>query len=210
MTAAASFKITEGVFALSVVNTAAIGYADDWQTPTGVDIEDATVTLYADADASWSCQIQSLSIDSSADTTTETVDATWCEPAQTIPNPGQSTYAINGTLVGDIHTAESLQAFLYLHDTDEAYFLMGLAGEGAPPAAAGRCRVVASSFGGAGGATLTVTIGALPVSRRYDLWYGPTPGTVIEGLTNTSRPGVVTVTAAAAGSPPADDVDAAA
>jgi hypothetical protein len=196
MTAANSFKITEGVFALSVVDTAAVGYAEDWQVPTGVDIEDAALALYTDADASWSCQIQTLSIDSSADTTTETVDATWCEPATTVPNPGQSTYAINGTLIGDIHTAESLQAFLYLHDTDEAYFLMGLNGAGAPPAAAGRCRIVASQFGGAGGATLTITIGALPLSRRYDLWYGVSPGTVIEGLTNTSRPGSSSISSA--------------
>lgn len=201
MTAASSFKITEGAFALTVVDTAAVGYADDWQTPGGVDIEAVTLATYTDADASWSCQVQSLSIDSSADTTTQTLDPTWCEPSVTIPTPGQSTYAINGTIVSDLHVAESLQAFLYLHDTAEAYFAMGLAGFGAPPMAAGRCRIVASSFGGAGDTALTATVGALPLSRRYDLWFGPSPGTVIEGLTNTERPGVVTPLAASASAP---------
>jgi hypothetical protein len=189
MTAAAQFKIEEGVFALTVVDNAAVGYDEDWQSPGGLGVDAVTLAAYTDADATWSCQIQSMSIDSSPDSTTETIDATWCEPAQNIPNPGMSTFAINGTAVADIHTAASLQAYLYLHDTEEAYFYMGLAGADSPPAAIGRCRIVASSFGGAGHVTLTITIGALPLSRRYDLWYGTGVGTVIEGLTNTERPG---------------------
>ena len=114
-------------------------------------------------------------------------------------------------MIADAHYDESLQAFLYLHDTEEAYFWMGLAGEGVPPAAIGRCRLLASSFGGAGYTTLTATIGALPLSRRYDMWYGTGVGTVIEGLTNTTRPGtVVTGTTTAAGRRKASDDDKAA
>src|SRR6187402_2263955 len=189
MTAALTFKIEEGVFALSVVDRAAVGYDDAHQTPGGIGIDAVTLAAYTDTAAHWSCQIQSMTIDPSADSTTETVEATWCEPAQNIPNPAATSFAINGTAIADAHVAESLQAFLYLHDVEEAYFYMGLAGAEAPPAAAGRCRIVASSFGGAGHTTLTMTIGALPVTRRYDLWYGAAPGTVIEGLTNTERPG---------------------
>lgn len=189
MTDANRFKITDGVFALTVVDTAAVGYTDDWQTPGGLPIDDVTLADYTDTNAQWSCQVQTMTIDPSANTNDETVDATWCEPSKVIPNPGQTSFAINGTAIADAHTSESLQAWLYLHDTEEAYFYMGLAGEAAPPAAAGRVRIQSSSFGGAGSTTLLMTIGALPLSRRFDMWYGVLPGTVIEGLTNTERPG---------------------
>jgi hypothetical protein len=189
MTAAAQFKIEDGVFALTVIDPAAVGYTDDWQSPGGLDVDAVTLAAYTDTDATWSCQIQSMTIDPSPNTNDETIDATWCEPAATVPNPGQTSFAINGTAVADAHVSTSLQAYLYLHDTEEAYFYMGLAGADSPPAAIGRCRIIASSFGGAGHVTLTITIGALPLSRRYDMWYGAAPGTVIEGLTNTERPG---------------------
>lgn len=198
MTAAASLKIEQGLFALSLVDTAAVGYDDAWQTPGGVDVENATLADYTDAVAQWSCQVQTMTIDPTAQNNDETVEATWCEPSTTIPNPGVTTFAINGTAVADAHATDSLQAFLYLNDTREAYFIMGLNGEGVPPVAAGRCRIIASSFGGAGRTTLTMSINGLPVTRRYDLWHGTAPGSVIEGLTNTERPAVPTLMAAAA------------
>lgn len=197
MTAALTFKIQQGAFALAVIDPAAVGYLDAWQAPGGKAIDVVTLADYTDADAQWSCQIQTMTIDPSANNNDQTTDATWCEPAVTTPNPGATSFAINGTVVADPHYDESLQAFLYLHDTEEAYFYMGLAGVGAPPAAIGRCRIAASQFGGAGQVTLTASIGPLPLSRRYDQWYGTGAGTVIEGLTNTTRPGVITAAAAA-------------
>ena len=212
MSDALRFKIEDGVFALALVDTAAVGYLDAWQTPGGVGVDAVTLAAYTDSDAQWSCQVQTMTIDPSANNNDETTDATWCQAAKTTPNPGETSFAINGTAIADAHYDESLQAFLYLNDVKEAYFYIGLAGVGAPPAAAGRCRLIASSFGGAGYTTLTATIGALPVSRRYDLWYGTTPGTVIEGLTNTSRPGVPAAgaTSAAGRRKAADDDKAAA
>ena len=209
MTAAATFKIENGAFALAVVDTDAVSYLDSWQAPAGKDVDTVALADYTDAVAQWSCQIQTMTIDATGNTNDETVDATWCEPQLIIPNPGQSSYAINGTYVHDAHTADSLQAFLYLHDTEEAYFFMGLAGFNAPPSAVGRCRILASSFGGAGHATLTGTIGALPLSRRYNLWHGAAPGMVINGLTNAERAGVVLLAATAAGGngAPADTDD---
>lgn len=210
MTAPLRFKIEQGVFALALVDTAAVGYAASWQAPGGADIDVVDLAAYTDTAAHWSCQVQNMTIDPSANSNDETVDATWCEPAMTIPNPGQTSFAINGTVVSDVHVTESLVAFLYLHDTEEAYFYMGLNGDAAPPAAIGRCRIQASSFGGAGRETLVNTIGALPLTQRYDMWYGVTPGSVIEGLTNTERVGAPTLLAAAAPAsaaspaPPAD------
>lgn len=197
MTAPLRFKIEEGVFALALVDTAAVGYVDAWQAPGGAAVDTVAVADYTDAGPHWSCQVQNMTIDPTANTNDETVEATWCEPQTIVPNPGQTSFAINGTVVSDVHVTDSLIAFLYLHDTKEAFFYMGLAGDAAPPAAIGRCRVQASSFGGAGRVTLVNTVGALPVTRRYDMWYGTAPGTVIEGLTNTERPGAPVLMAAA-------------
>lgn len=198
MTAPLRFKIEQGAFALALVDTAAVGYLPAWQAPGGVAVDVATLDDYTDTAAHWSCQVQNMTIDPSPNTNDETVEATWCEPQTVIPNPGVTSFAINGTVVADVHVTESLIAFLYLHDTEEAYFYMGLAGDNAPPAAIGRCRIQASSFGGAGRVTLVNTVGALPLTQRYDMWYGTSPGTVIEGLTNTERPGAPVMMAAAA------------
>lgn len=212
MSDALRFKIENGVLAFAVVDTAALGYLDSWQAPAGKKVDTAVLADYTDADAQWSCQVQSMTIDPSANNNDENLDPTWCLPGKTVPNPGETSYAINGTVIADPHYDESLQAFLYLNDTKEAYFYMGLAGVGAPPAAIGKCRLISTNFGGAGHTTLTATVGALPLSRRYDMWYGTGDGTVIEGLTNTTRPGapVVTATAGASSSPNTLDDEAAA
>jgi len=197
MSDAQRFKIENGVLAFSVVDTAAVGYLPEWQTPGGVDIDTVTLATYTDTNAQWSCQVQTGTIDPSANNNDETVDATWCTAAKTIPNPGETSWAINGTYLSDVANDDALWAFLYLHDTDEAYFMMGLAGESSPPMAVGRCRIIGSQFGGAGRVALTSTLGPLPVSQRFDVWTGVpgTAGSVIEGLTNTERPGVITLAA---------------
>jgi hypothetical protein len=200
MTAANSFKIEKGFFALAVVDTAAAGYLDSWQSPGGLAIDVVTLAAYTDADAQWSCQLQTGTVDPSANNNDQVTDATWCSAAVTTPNPGETSWAINGTYVSDVIDAAGLWAFLYLHDTDECYWYMGLGGESSAPAAMGKCRVIGSTFGGAGYTVLTSTLGPLPVSRRFDAWNGApgTAGKVIEGLTNTVRPGVPTVLAASA------------
>jgi hypothetical protein len=200
MADALRFKIESGVIAFTPVNAAAVGYLTSWQAPAGKAIDVVTLADYTDADAQWSCQIQTATIDASANNNDETVDPTWCAPAKTIPNPGETSWAINGTYLQDVIDEDGLWQFLYLHDTDECYFYIGLAGESSAPSAIGKCRVIGSTFGGAAGTSLTSTLGPLPVSQRFDAWTG-TPGTagvVIEGLNNTTRPGVVTFAAAAA------------
>ena len=205
MSTAARFEITGGAFALAVVDTAAVGYLDAWQAPAGKAIDTVLLADYTDAVAQWSCQINAMTIDPSANTNDQTLDPTWCAPSEVRPSPGLSSFAINGTYVHDAHVDDSLQAFLYLNDSKEAFFAMGLAGWGAPPMAIGRCRIQAAQFGGAGYVALAGSTPALPLTRRYDMWHGASPGTVIEGLTNTTRPGVVTVAAMAAAAVELDD-----
>ena len=203
MAAADIFRIEGGVFSLLLVDTAAVGYLPEWQTPGGLDIDVVTIAAYTEADAQWSCQVQTATIDASANNNDETIDATWCAPAKTVPNPGESSWALNGTYLQDVIDEDGLWQFLYLHDTEECYFYVGLAGESSAPSAVGRCRVLGSTFGGAARTALTSTLGPLPVSQRFDAWVGQpgSAGVVIEGLTNTTRPGVVTLAATEAATP---------
>jgi len=210
MADALRFKIENGVLAFTPVDPAAVGYLSSWQAPGGKAIDVVMLADYTDADAQWSCQVQTCTIDATANNNDETVDATWCAPSKTIPNPGETSWAINGTYLQDTIDEDGLWQFCYLHDTEECYFFVGLAGESSAPSAVGRCRVLGSTFGGAARVALTSTLGPLPVSQRFDAWVG-TPGTagsVIEGLTNTVRPGVITLTAPASASPPADEAAA--
>lgn len=197
MSDAMRFQVENGVLAFALVDTAAVGYVETWQAPGGKAVDAVTLADYEAQAQQWSCQVQTASIDASANNNDETIAATWCEPSKTVPNPGQSTFAINGDFVDDPHVVDGLSDFLYLNDTREAYFYMGLGGDASAPAAIGRVRIIASSFGGAGRTTLIGTLNALPLSRRYDRWSGAsgTAGQVTEGLTGTQRPGVVTVAA---------------
>lgn len=214
MADAVRFKIENGVLAFTPVDTAAVGYQPTWQTPGGVQIDVVTLAAYTEADAQWSCQVQTATIDATANNNDETVDATWCAPAKTVPNPGETSWAVNGTYLQDVIDEDGLWKFLYLHDTEECYFMMGLAAAESAPMAVGRCRVIGSTFGGAARTALTSTLGPLPVSQRFDAWIGApgTAGTVISGLTNTERPGVITLAAGTTtgSSVPADDETAAA
>jgi hypothetical protein len=213
MSDALRFKIENGVVAFTPVDTQAVGYLTSWQAPGGLAIDVVTLADYTDADAQWSCQTQTLTIDSSAVNNDETIDPTWCAPAKTVPNPGESTWAINGTYLQDTIDEAGLWQYCYLNDAVESFFFVGLAGESSAPSAIGRCIMLGSTFGGAARTALTSTLGPLPVTQRFDAWVG-TPGTagiVIEGLTNTTRPGVVTAaTSAAAGRRKASDDDKAA
>lgn len=182
MADAMSFKIENGVLAFSIVDTAEALYDDSWQAPGGKTVDLVALADYETAAAQWSCQIQTATIDASANNNDETVDATWCSPSKTIPNPGETTFAINGTFVSDSHVQDGLWAFLYEFDTQEAYFMMGLNGAAAPPKAIGRVRIIAASFGGPARTTMTAQLNALPLSRRYDAWVGSAaPGRIIEG-----------------------------
>lgn len=173
MSDALRFKITNGVLAFTIVDPAAIGYQESWQAPGGKEVNVVTLADYTDADAQWSCQVSTCTIDATADTATETVDPTWCSPGKTVPNPGETSFTINATYFQDAHADETggLWGFLYANDTKEAYFYMSEGGDSAPPSAIGRCRIIASTFGGAGQVSLTSTI-SCPVSRRYDAWVG--------------------------------------
>jgi hypothetical protein len=175
------FKIENGVLALSLVDTAAAGYLESWQTPTGGQIDTVDLADYTTGTdgEDLSCQVTSAALTASPNTTTDTTPATFCGPEVTTTAVGVTSYALDGTVLQDPHF-DAVTAYLFEHDTKEAYFYLGLNGDGAPPAAAGRLRIVAGAFGGDARVTLTATL-SLPVSRKPDLWVGTAPGRVILG-----------------------------
>jgi len=169
------FKIENGVLALSLVDTAAVGYLDTWQTPGGIQVDSVTLADYVGAaldGSDLSCQTTSAALTASPNTTTDTTPATFCGAEVNTTSVGVTSYALDATALQDPHL-DAVTAYLFEHDTKEAYFYLGLNGDAAPPAAVGRVRVVAGAFGGDARVTLTATL-SLPVTRKPDLWVGDT------------------------------------
>jgi len=165
------FKIENGVFALSIVDPAAVGYSPAWQTPGGKPVDSVLLADYTTADGNdLSCQVASGALTASPNTTTDTTPATFCGPEVTTTAVGVTSYALDATILQDPNIAAGVSAYLFEFDTQEAYFLLGLDGVN-PPKAVGRCRVVAGAFGGDARVTLTATL-SLPVSRKPDIEYG--------------------------------------
>lgn len=163
-------QIEEGAFALAVVDRAASGYSDAWQTPGGVALSTVTAASYDDEGEGWMCQITSAALTSSASTTTTTIPATFCGPARDVPTPGETSYSVDVSFLQDPQVRAGLSAFLYVHDTDEAYFLLGLDGDN-PPKAAGRVRLTSGNFGGGARTNLTADV-SFGCTRKPDILFG--------------------------------------
>jgi hypothetical protein len=190
------FQIETGAFALAVVDKNAVGYLDTWQAPGGESVSTAVIADYDASAENWACQITSGALEASPDTTTTDVPATWCAAAETIPTPGKTSYALAMSFLQDVNIAAGLNRFLFEHDTEEAYFFMGLDGTN-PPKAIGRVRVVAGSIGGEGRSTLTADV-SLPLSRKPDVLFGDS-GTSAAVLGDPTAPAVPQRGAAAPG-----------
>lgn len=194
------FMIENGQFGLALVDKTESGYMDSWQAPGGATADTATIADYDAGAATWSCQITSGALNASPNLTTTDIPATWCAPAKTIPQPGETSYTFDFTFMQDpdVNPANSLNAFLFEFDTQEAYFFAGMAGAGLPPAIIGRCRLIAGTVGGAARVQLTADV-SLPVSRKPDMWVGD--GTTNRVIRGDGTTGTVAATGATAGSP---------
>jgi hypothetical protein len=194
MSDAVVFMIEEGEFGLAVVDTAAVGYLDSWQAPTGKTVDLVTLADYGADAQGWTCQMTSGALTPSANTTTSDIPATFCKPAKTVPTPGETTFALDLTFLQDPNVSTGLSAFLYAHDTEEAYAYFGM-NDGEPPRMIGRVRLAAGLLGGDARTTLVATV-SLPLVRRPDIEFGDaTTSIVVEGG------GTGALTAAAASSP---------
>lgn len=203
MADAVIFQIEQGVLAFSVVDSGEVGYDPAWLAPGGADVSTAVLTDYEAGSASWQCQATSGALTASQDTTTVDVPATFCSPARSIPQPAQTSYSLDLSFLQDPNVAAGLSAFLFEHDTEEAYVLFGMDGGVAPavdpPKLIGRVRLVAGTIGGAARSTLTADV-SLPLSSKPQIMFGT-------GATTSIIPPTPVEGFAAAQEPPAGDAE---
>lgn len=174
------FMIETGQVGLKLVDTAAVGYDDSWQAPTGATADTATIALYETAADDWSCQIVGGALTATPDTTTTDVPATWCEAAEAIPTPAKTAFEFTGSFLQDPNVATGFNRWLFEHDTKEAYLFVSFAG-GEPPKLIGRVRVTAGTIGGEARVNLTSDF-TLPLTRKPDIEFGnSTTSEVVEG-----------------------------
>lgn len=170
MTEPAIFQIEDtGVLGLTPVDRAAVGYSDAWQAPGGATALAATLASYTGGDG-FSCQLTAGKLTPSKQSTRRDRPATFCAPASSNVQVGQSTYALDVAFFQDAHVRAGLSSFLFQNDTLEAYFLLGADGDN-PPRAIGRVRLVAGGFGGEPRADLTDSV-SLDVVRKPDVVFG--------------------------------------
>ena len=177
-----------GVFALTLVDRAAVGYSDAWQAPGGATAVTAVTSAYVDGDG-FSCQLTSGKLTPSKNVNRRDRAATFCAAASSTVQAGQSNYALDVAFFQDQTVRDGLSSFLFENDTREAYWLLGTNGSTAPPRAVGRCYLVAGGFGGEPNADLTDSV-SLDVLRKPDILFGSTGSTrLITGAgTRTDNP----------------------
>src|SRR5262245_62692375 len=122
------FEIENGVLAMAPVDTAAVGYTDDWLAPGGKAVDVVTLADYDTNSQAWSCQTTSGALTPTADTSTRDVPATFCDNGETVPAPKKSTWSLDCELLQDPNVSTTLFAFLVTHDAEEVYFMLGLNG----------------------------------------------------------------------------------
>jgi len=182
------FQIESGTFRLKVVDKAEAGYSDTWQAPGGKTVDVVTAADYDAGSAAWGCQATSGALVAAPNVTTVEVPATFCEPAQSVPQPATTSYTLDMTFLQDPNVVQGINRFLFEHDTEEAYFFYGLDGDN-PPKMIGRLRLIAGTIGGAARTTLTFDV-SLPLSRKPDVEFGDaTSSEVVEGGGATAATG---------------------
>jgi hypothetical protein len=160
------------VFSLKLVDKAAVGYSDAWQSPGGKSVDTVTVADYAGTGGiAFECQTTSAALTASANSTDDSTPATMCNPEVTTTIVGVTSYTLDATVIQDPHISLGISAYLFEWDTREAYFYLGYAGPAVPPAAIGRVTLTAGAIGGEVRVTLTADV-SLPVTQKPDLWVG--------------------------------------
>ena len=164
------FMIETGEFGLAIVDTAAVGYVDTWQAPTGKTVDVVTLADYDTGSTGWTCQMTSGALTPTPNTSTQDVPGTFCKVSTSTPTPGETTFTLDVAFLQDPNVSTGLSAFLYANDTAEAYVYFGM-DDGEPPRMIGRVRLAAGVIGGDARTTLIATV-SLPLVRRPDIEFG--------------------------------------
>lgn len=135
------FKIERGKFGISLTD------------PALTDACTATADLFDD----FTCQITSGALEASPNVTDDTVPATWCNPEQTVPLVGETSYEVVVTFLQDPDVIAGLSRTLFEHDTETAWIFMGL-DDLNPPKVVAKVRLTAGAIGGEARTTLTADV----------------------------------------------------
>ena len=141
------FRIIDGQLGLEVVDRAEVGYLDTWRAPGGKGVEDVTLADYDAASTSFQCQVTQARITATANSTSETIEATMCSPERTVPQQGESSFALELGAFQDITVQNGLSRFAFEHDAEECYVYVGFDGVN-PPKAIGRVIMASLPVGG--------------------------------------------------------------
>lgn len=162
------FQIEQGYVGFALVGATD---PDAWNAPTGVGVEAATISLYETESAQgWTCQVTSAQLTAEANENDVDVPATFCAPASTTPQPGETSYSLEMEWLQDPQIVNGLSRFLFEHDTETAYFYLGLA-QDSPPKAIGRVKLLAGAFGGTARENLTAEA-SLGLVRKPQILFG--------------------------------------
>lgn len=153
------FKIEDGKFGLSLTDP---GATDD--------VCAATIADFTDFGDPGGCQVTAGALTASPNVNTETIPATFCEPEQTLPQVGATSYSLELSFLQDPHIVDGISQFMFEHDAEEAWFYFGMDGDN-PPKAVGKLRLVAGTIGGDARTTLTASV-SLPLEGKPDVCFG--------------------------------------
>lgn len=148
------FKIEVGKFGISL---------------TDPNVQDACAATIADFD-DFTCNITSGQLTGSSNISDETTPATWCDPEQTTPSVGATSYEAAISFLQDPQLVAGLSRTLFEHDTEIAWVFMGLDGDN-PPKAVAKVRLTSGSFGGEARVSLTAEA-TMPCDGRPVICFG--------------------------------------
>lgn len=164
------WKIENGVFALALVDTAAVGYDPAWQAPDGGTLPTVRVADYDPETAGFGCQVVTGVLTATENVTTETVDGTWCDLPESRQVVGEDSFGVAWDVYQDPTVADGLVAYCYEHRGKQAYMYFGAGGDGVPPTAIGVVTIKAIGIGG--GRSYARSQVTFPFDRAPDVMFG--------------------------------------
>jgi len=143
-----TFKIQNGKLAFELVDEAAVGYLEEWQTPTGVTLPTIGIAAYDPSTAGYGCQLVTGVVESTQNSTSTTEDGGWCDEPTTVVTVGEPSFALRIDAWQDVTSTASFSAFLYRNRGKDAYVYVDMGGNGAAGRVVGVVTLDAGSIGG--------------------------------------------------------------
>jgi hypothetical protein len=147
------FRIDQGAaLAFELVDPAAVGFDPAWQAPLGKELPTVLPSDYSTGTDGFQCQVVTGTLTSTQNSTTETLDGTWCDLPETINVAGEDTFAVALDIYQDPNRPDGLSAFLFTNRGKDAFVYIGMAPPSGtatvPPAAIGVVTLSSATIGG--------------------------------------------------------------